>query len=350
MKRQWNCTFRVLCLFKTENLQFHTYSIDKQEARTGLYSSQIYMPNYTIKKSLNRGVTSYPLPQCIGKNYNFFLLPKNYWDIANFVICRSTFIGFYRCFYGRGFCIFHTSFLAVFIEIISGPGIICGPIWRSFVVRGSFAGLYRLHSLSLSVNYLFVTLRVWVRVLLHASAGESNEKGEWTLRDDYLTKHAFKLTYSIKIWRAGPATRLTFRYDRWQTWKGNTIYINSRMRRLMLHIYWIKKKRMLYSISYSQKYRRRKYKQTEVTFMTWKLCGLLVISFGHGNRMRLAQRVDSRIQTLYNGPHDYPRKKKFTPPRSNSPIWKTLAWAMSNNYHTVVSQKTENCQFKNLIG
>ena len=88
---------------------------------------------------------------------------------ANFVIWRSTFIGFYRCLYGRGlFCIFHTSFFAVFIEIISDPGIICGPIWRSFVVRGSFAGLYRLHSLSLSVNYLFVTLRVWVRVLLHA--------------------------------------------------------------------------------------------------------------------------------------------------------------------------------------
>ena len=32
-------------------------------------------------------------------------------------------------------------------------------------------------------------------IFLATSAGESNEKGKWTLRDDYLTKHAFILTY-----------------------------------------------------------------------------------------------------------------------------------------------------------
>ena len=64
-------------------------------------------------------------------------------------VCLLVFIA---AFMGeRGFCTFlvypvtchEVLFLAVsFIDIISDPEIICGRIWGSSAVRGSFAGLY----------------------------------------------------------------------------------------------------------------------------------------------------------------------------------------------------------------
>ena len=50
--------------------------------------------------------------------------------------------------------------------IISGPGIICGPLWGSFAVRGSFAGRDHLRACSSFYNVLCKILSIRFRLYM----------------------------------------------------------------------------------------------------------------------------------------------------------------------------------------
>jgi len=71
------------------------------------------------------------------------ILRKNRWNKSAVQIRESTrFLRFRRRYYFRS-----GDHLRYNLGIISSPGIICGPIWGSFAVQGSFAGLYSTDAL-----------------------------------------------------------------------------------------------------------------------------------------------------------------------------------------------------------
>ena len=115
-----------------------------------------------MKNSADLGGCYPPRPSASVDNALLYLQNSSYPTQPHSIIAKYTSIDYSRS--PR-----HSRFFATpFAGIISGLGIICGPVWGSFAVLGSFAGRDHLRACTVlcrNLRSLFFARKVLVRTL-----------------------------------------------------------------------------------------------------------------------------------------------------------------------------------------